>query len=175
MRILSRVECEAWCRDHSVALREKGWIRPDFSSSDFHHVKIPYEGDSGRKVWLAKLLYSFVSPTPETLLWIQDFEVWPSSQHLPLFIRWREAFGETRSLHDAPGHLVTASDSDDSVSIIATSLLFLWDCYGITASGHTAFHVSHDEFCWVATREELLAAKVGRITAPKTKTLPNSG
>jgi hypothetical protein len=165
MRILSRVECETWCRDHSISLHDKGWLRPDFSSPDFRRVKIPYEGDSGRKVWLARLLYSFIPPAPETLLWIQDFEVWPSSQHLPLFTRFREAFGEQRSLCDAPGHLVTASDSDDSVSIIATSLLFLWDCYGITASGDSAFHVSHDEYCWFATRERDLAAKVAELTA----------
>ena len=172
MRILSRVECEAWCRDHNIDLRDSGWLRPDFTSPDFHRVKIPYEGDSGRKVWLANLFYSLVPPAPETLLWIQDFEVWPSSQHLPLFTRFRQALGESRSLYDAPGHLVTSSDSEDSVSIIATSLLFLWDCYGITSSGRDAFHVSHDEYCWFATRDAELAAQTAQEVSSAATSTP---
>jgi len=135
-------------------------------------VKIPYEGDSGRKVWLANLLYSLVPPAPETLLWIQDFEVWPSSQHLPLFTRFRQALGESRSLYDTPGHLVTSSDSEDSVSIIATSLLFLWDCYGITSSGRDAFHVSHDEYCWFVTRDAALAAQTTQEVSSAATSTP---
>jgi hypothetical protein len=74
--------------------------------------------------------------------------VWPSSQHMPLFTRFRQALGESRPLIEAPGHVVSASDSGDAVSVIATLLLFPWDCYGISASGRDAFYISHDEFCF---------------------------
>ena len=66
---------------------------------------------------------------------------------------------------DSPGHLVAASDADDAVSIIATSLLFIWDCYGIASSGRDAFYISHDEFCFFASRDEAVAARVAEQLA----------
>jgi hypothetical protein len=46
------------------------------------------------------------------------------------------------------------------VSIVATSLLFIWDCYGISASGRDAFYLSRDEFCYFASRDPSAAARV---------------
>jgi hypothetical protein len=130
-----------------------GRIRPDVRSEQFHKVDIQYPTDSGRKVFLAGLLFTLVEPAPETLLLVDDWAVWPSCQHMPLFTRFREALGERRPLIDAPGHLVTAADSDDAVSIIATSLLFFWDCFGISSSGRDAFYFSHDEYAFFASRD----------------------
>jgi hypothetical protein len=47
---------------------------------------------------------------------------------MPLFTRFREAFGEKRPLIETPGHLLTPEEADDAISIIAVSLLFLWSC-----------------------------------------------
>lgn len=58
--------------------------------------------DSGRKVWLARFLYGLAEPSPEVLIWIGDWAVWPSGQHMPLFSRFRQAFGENRPLLEAP-------------------------------------------------------------------------
>jgi len=58
---------------------------------------------------------------------------------MPLFTRFREALSERRPLIEAAGHLVTPAETDDAVSIIATALLFIWDCYGISSSGRDAF------------------------------------
>src|SRR5215472_4657151 len=127
MRFLTPKEWQTWCTERQMPLREAGWIRPNISTGYFHTTELPYHADSGRKVGTARFLYSLVSPDPETLLLIDDWAVWPSSQHMPLFTRFREALGEKRPLIEAPGHLVTASDADDAVSIIATSLLFVWD------------------------------------------------
>jgi hypothetical protein len=72
---------------------------------------------------------------------------------MPLFTRFREAFGERRPLIEAPGHLVTAGESDDAISIIGVSLLFLWNCHVLSDSGRDAVFTSHDEFGWFATRD----------------------
>jgi hypothetical protein len=141
-------------------LREAGWIRPDISADHFQVVNVPYDADSGRKVSMARFLFSLVAPEPETLILVDDWDVWPSKEHMPLFTRFREALGESRPLIESPAHLVTASDSDDAVSLIATSLLFIWDCYGISSSGRDAFYISHDEFCFFASRDESVAARV---------------
>lgn len=161
MRFLSPEDWQAWCVERNVPLRETVRVRPVIAAGHFHIVEVPYDGDSGRKVSLARLLFSVVAPEPESLLLLDDWEVWPSSQHLPLFTRFRQALGESRPLIESPGHLVAASDHDDAVSIIATALMFFWDCYGISASGRDAFYVSHDEYGYFASRDASVAARVG--------------
>ena len=95
-------------------------------NNHFKRIEISYPPDSGAKVSLARALFSFVDPKPETLLLVDDWAVWPSSQHMPLFTRFREALGEHRPLIEAPGHLVTTSDAEDAVSIVATSLFYFF-------------------------------------------------
>jgi hypothetical protein len=160
MQVLTPTEWQTWCAKRQIPLRESGWIRPDISADHFHIVDVPYDGDSGAKVSMARFLFSLVTPEPETLIVVDDWTVWPSSQHMPLLTRFRQALGVTRSLIEAPGHLVTVAGSDDAVSVIATSLLFIWDCYGISSSGRDAFYVSHDESCWFASRDPSMAAGV---------------
>jgi hypothetical protein len=79
---------------------------------------------------------------------------------LALFTRFRQALGERRPLIEAPGHIVTVSDAEDAISIVATSLLFIWDCYGISTSGRDAFYISHDEYCYFASRDASTAERV---------------
>lgn len=61
---------------------------------------------------------------------------------------------------ESPGHLMAASDSEDAGSIITTSLLFMWDCSGMSSSGRDAFDSSHDEWCVFGSRDSYLAARV---------------
>ena len=160
MLFLTPAQWQAWCVEREVPLRDVGHIQPDIGDAHFHIAKLPYPVDSGKKVCLAQRLFSLVASELETLLLVDDWAVWPSSQHLPLFTRFREALGEQRPLIERPGHVVTATDSDDAISIVATSLLFFWDCYGISSSGRNAFYISHDEFCYFASRDAAVAARV---------------
>jgi hypothetical protein len=160
MRFLPPVDWRAWCSDHQVPLREAGWVRPDFAVETIQTIPIPYPKNSGAKVALARFLFSLVSPRPETMLLIDDWSVWPSSEHLPLLTRFRQALGEARPLIECPGHLVTEADGDDAVSIISMSLLFIWDCYGISSSGRDAFYLSHDEYCNFMSRDAETISRV---------------
>ena len=158
MQFLTPTEWQAWCSKREILLREDGWIRPDLKAKDFHITDVPYRTDSGAKISLARFLYSLVPPDQDTLLLLADWAVWPSSQHMPLFTRFRQALGEVRTLIDSPGHLVSVADSDDAISVIATALLFFWDCYGISSSGRDAFFISHDEYYFFASRDPSVAA-----------------
>ncbi|MEA2559248.1 MAG: hypothetical protein QOH06_752 [Acidobacteriota bacterium] len=160
MRFLTRDQWQSWCVERQVPLREAGWIRPDIGADHFHIADVPYQSDSGAKVSLARYLFSLVASGPETLVLVDDCAVWPSSQHMPLFTRFREALGESRPVIEAPGHLVTPADTDDAISIVATSLLFIWDCYGISSTGRDAFYISHDEYCYFASRDASVAERV---------------
>jgi hypothetical protein len=79
---------------------------------------------------------------------------------MPLFARFREAFGERRPLIEAPGHLITPEEADDAVSIITLSLLFMWDCHVLSSSGRDAVFTSHDGLGWFASRDPSVTAAV---------------
>src|SRR5207249_780691 len=113
---------------------------------------------SGAKVSFARSIFDLIDPAPEVLLWLGEWSVWPSNQHLPLVTRWRPGFGEVRPLIEAPGQLAEPPDLDDAVSILTVALLFVWDCHVITGSGRDALYVSHDEYGWFASRDPTIAA-----------------
>jgi len=173
MRILTCSECAEWCaqRDYPIQRSAHGFVETDLTASvgaavdleppKFHFVRFTTtRADSGRKVWLANFLYLLLTPAPELLIWLGDWAVWPSSQHMPLFARFREAFGERRTLIEAPGHILTPEEKDDAVSIISVSLLFIWNCHVLSASGRDAVFISHDEFGWFASRDAAIAKSV---------------
>ena len=165
MRFLTPAEWQRWCIDRKIPLRDVGWIRPDIRAKHLHSADIKYPSDSGAKVSLARYLFSLVAKEDETLLLVDDCAVWPSSQHMPLFTRFRQALGEHRPVIEAPGHLVSPSETDDAVSIISTALLFIWDCYGISSSGRDAFYFSHDEYRYFVSRDSEVAAAVQKEQA----------
>ena len=162
MRFLSYSQCAEWCVERRFPTRQsKGRIvgpDPYLRSPEFHFVEFTPPVDSGQKVWLARFLYSLLQPSSELLIWLGDWSVWPSSQHMPLFTRFREAFGEKRPLIEAPGHLLTPEEADDAISIMSVSMLFIWDCHVLSGSGRDAVHTSHDEFGWFASRDVSVAA-----------------
>lgn len=147
-------------------------MRPDIGNDHFHIADLPYPTDSGAKVSLARRLFSLVASDSETLVLVDDWAVWPSNQHLPLFTRFREALGEHRPLIEAPGHVITPADADDAVSIVATALLFFWDCYGISSTGRDAFYFSHDEYCYFASRDASVVERIRSESSPPADESP---
>jgi hypothetical protein len=166
MRFLTYAESANWCSRRGYPTRQReGYIvgpEPDIQAHKFPRVEFALPRDSGRKVWLARFIYGLVDPSPELLIWLGDWGVWPSGQHMPLFSSLRQAFGEHRPLIEAPGHLVASDEIEDGVSILTTSLLFLWDCHVLTASGRDVVFVSHDEFGWFGSRDVSVAGSIGQ-------------
>jgi hypothetical protein len=116
--------------------------------------------DSGHKIALAKYLWSLMESEP-VLVWFDAWGVWPSSQHMPLVMRLREALGETRALIDAPGQLVGSDEAEDGISLLAIALLFVWDCRVISSTGRDAVLISHDEFGSFISRDATVAERTG--------------
>ena len=164
MRFLTFAESADWCARHSYPTRQReGYIvrpEPDITIDELERVEFALPKDSGRKVWLATFLYGAADQSLELMIWLGDWAVWPSCQHMPLFTRFREAFGEHRPLIEAPGHLVTPDEVEDGISILTTSLLFFWDCHLLTASGRDVLFVSHDEIGWFGSRDASVASAV---------------
>lgn len=147
MRCLTYVECEQWCleRGYPVAVNAHyGRPEPDVRRT-FGRVDLVYPVDSGRKVTLARDAIKCLQGDDEILLWVADWAVWPSSQHMGLFTRFREALGERRRLIEAPGQVLLAHEFDDAVSVLSLALLFIWDCHVFGGVGRPVFFCSHDE------------------------------
>ena len=156
MRICTYRECAEWCAAHGYPMRHvEGSIvgpDPDLTESDFRFAMFSIPEDAGRRVALAKSLISLLDESRELLVQVGDWDVWPSGQHMPLFDRFRQAFGERRALIDAPGHVIPASDREDAVPVLVLSMLYLWNCHVLSAEGDRALFVSHDEYGWFAVR-----------------------
>jgi hypothetical protein len=160
MRILTTGECVQWCRERDYPTYESPGLsvpRASERPEGFHPVPFVIPPDSGRRVWLARLLVSSLEPYPEILLWIGDWSVWPSSEHMPLFTRLRAAIGETRPLIEAPGHAINPADSDDAVSLLAICMFFSWGAHLIHGSGRDAIEVDHHDEGWFASRDPAVA------------------
>src|SRR5262245_44179482 len=146
MKGLTHQQCAIWVASHmSVAY---GGEALDFPTIPFTSAKVSggLPADSGRKVWLANVVFRELQSESEILLWVRNWTVWPSSCHVPLIQRLREALGEHRALEEAPGNLITSSEASDGISILILALQFCWDCLVVGASGTLAFFTSHDEY-----------------------------
>ena len=141
MHALTKSECQEWCSAHQIALDHRGLpLIPADASPMF---ELP--GDAGQRVAMAKSHFEPMRGVDEVLIWIEDWGVWPSGEHMPMFTRFREGIGIRDGLIKRCGHLVRAEDFEDGLSVILFAVLFLWDCYVLPSSGREFVFYSHDE------------------------------
>lgn len=148
MQFLSPGEAATWASNQGYPFKQASLERDGFVR---HEFKIP--SDAGRRVALARLLWeSTAQGRPEALLWVTEWSVWPSGEHMPLAAVLRHAFGEEHSLAESPGHLFRLGEDDHGITFLSVALLFLWDAYLLAAGGEVAVFVSHDEYGVVLSR-----------------------
>ena len=87
----------------------------------------------------------------KTLVWFDDWGVWPSGQRMHMFERFLASYGEQRPLIDSPAFLLAKQEFEDMVSFVTFGILFLWDVRVVgTKAGKILFY-SHDEIGWMTT------------------------
>jgi hypothetical protein len=69
-----------------------------------------------------------------------------------MFERFRDSYGEHRWLSEAPAYVFSPTEREDVISFVGFAILFLWDCYLVTATGDTGLFLSHDEIGWIYSR-----------------------
>jgi hypothetical protein len=146
LQFLTEEQCRSWASDRRYPLGERPYSvladSPPFACENF---TIP--SDTGRRVALVRAIWSAVgSGQPEALVWITDWSVWPSSEHMPLADAVRRGLGEERPLHIAPGCLARRGEDDQVLAVLVTAVLFLWDCWLLSPDGTLAAFFSHDEY-----------------------------
>jgi hypothetical protein len=148
MRCLTYAECADWCRTHNYPVIDADFYGRPTPGVRKHFTKIDLVSfdDVGERVGRARQIMEWMNGGAEVLLWLDDWAVWPRMQHMPLFTRFREAFGEHRPLIDAPGQLITPEQLDDGISVLTMALWFLWDCYVFSDRRGPVYVCSHDEW-----------------------------
>jgi hypothetical protein len=149
MKFLTTSECAVWCTGHGYRLLqgdrgENGFL--DVGSNTSNSVVFDLPRDSGAKVAIARMVAALMATPPEVLLWLRNWDVWPSSGHQPLMTRLRQALGEVRPLGEAPGHLLVPGEAADGLSVLVISMCFFWDCAVLPSAGGSFFFTSHDEY-----------------------------
>ena len=152
MNFLSPDDCRSWATRNGFHFDNRP-RHADLEQTGFSSHKFEIPADAGRRVALARLLWeSAAQGKAEALLWITEWSVWPSGEHMPLAVSLRRAFGEQRPLIEAPGHQFRLGEDSDALSFLSVALLFLWDAYLLSAGGEVAVFVSHDEYGVLLTR-----------------------
>lgn len=100
--------------------------------------------DAGRRSALAKLLASEMGES-DVILAYEEWNVWPSSEMMDLFLRVRRSEGITSTLQDADAELIAVSEVSYLECVCACGLYFSWDFALISPSLRTVVFASHDE------------------------------
>jgi len=119
---------------------------PQLQAVGYTVTRYKFPADSGRKVYLARMIASLFKVEQNILVYLQNVGVFPSSSHRPLLYRLREAWGERRNVEEFPGHLFAAAEIDDVASLLILAYEFFWDCFIIGEGGSLAVYISHDEY-----------------------------
>ena len=159
MQFLTKAECAAWAVKEGFRFPESP-KHQDLDKLGFRTIRFATPGDAGARVALARILWNSLSDRAERLLWMTDWGVWSSAEHMPLYRTLRQAFGDERRLIDAPGHLFQLGEDDNGLSVFVVAALFFWDVYLLGTGGDFAAFLSHDEFCVVASRDADHAAEM---------------
>jgi hypothetical protein len=161
MKGLTQGELLEWMAQHlpSGMLFDPGSSLPKLASSGYSAAGYQFPKDSGRKVYLARVLFDFLKLERSTLVYVRNVDVFPSSGYPPLLSRFRQALGEKRELRESPGHLFSSEEGIDATSLLVLSLEFFWDCFVLGESGKVALQISHDEcFDLIASDKSLIDA-----------------
>ena len=139
MKTVDRQAAIKWCHERGIPTNSAGL--PDLSQLSSVEFAIPK--DAGARTALVKEHMSKLLKDDSCLVWLDNWDVWPSGQWQHLFARFRLSYGCHDSLIDKPAHIIEKPEYDAAISIAVYSVLMLWDCYVITDTGWA--HYSHDE------------------------------
>jgi len=144
MRIFSPEECSQWS-EKVVALDDRR--KPTRDLAQPHRLRCAVPASFTQMLWFSRRIEAALQPRQSCLVWVTDWGIFPSNENLHLFYRLRQTYGDSRLLHEAPGHLCLDYESTEVVTLVYLGLLFGWDVHLIPTAGHGRAFVSHHE--WV--------------------------
>jgi hypothetical protein len=151
MRFMSIDEAATWASRFARTGSSDG--HPDGHPAGWHGIRIEFDKEPGhRHYWIARELVRAVGPWESCLLWITTYGVWPSSENLHLYYRFRSSYRETSHLGERPALLALKHEAVDMESFLHFAVLFGWDAHLVTAEDYARVFVSHDGFATVSSQ-----------------------
>ena len=127
MRFINVPDASKWIEERRLSVTPQGDFRPLAEPYTQLHFKSPTQ--VGRLVAMGKSIWRMLYADQRVLLWVTNWSVWPSSEHLPLAALLRRALGTDQDLARAPACLVEPGEADDGTSLLLCAILFGWDCW----------------------------------------------
>lgn len=150
--VITAEQARSWCGERGITLDNWG---PTLSGSELRRLQFRIPEDAGARTALAGVLYPDTwGIKGQVLIWTTGWSVWASGEHMPLFVRLREALGDGRPLGEASAQVVDRDSVDDGKSLAIVNVLFLWDCWVIAEAFDYAVFFSHDEWGEVYARSD---------------------
>lgn len=162
MRCYTSDECADW-----LAGRER--VKPD-TQAGLQREILPFPSSAGRMLYVARWIATQTTYREPVLLWLTEWGVWPSSENWHLYYRLRQSYGDSRLLHEAPGHYFLDYEMEDLASFLQLTMLCGWDGYVLTGANYVNTFISHDEFIdFYAADAALLAETRAALGEPQQK------
>ena len=164
MRTLTDAECREWCAANGVALSAD--ICPSWPPEGMALLAFRIPGSHARLYWFSRYLESVLPSSQQRLMWVVEVGVWPDSENWALFNRFRQSYGESRTLEQAPGQLFEPDESGDFATFIELCILNGWGAYLATSPASRLAFISHDEYVELVASDAGALAKVqGELAA----------
>jgi hypothetical protein len=142
LKTLSLVEIKQWCGEMSVALDQQGYPCRTGPMNQGLRFRVPSE--TGRLLWLSRLIEATLRPRDRCLLWITTWSIWASGENWHLYYSLKKSYGDSRLLEEAPGHLFLDYEVPDLVSYLQLGLIAGWDMHLLPTNFDGRAFISHD-------------------------------
>jgi hypothetical protein len=157
MQFLDLEGCRGWARDHNVTLTSRGWP-VTIRELALPVVRFGLPSPVYRTTWFSQYLSVVLPGAAESLLWVTEWGIWPSSENWHLYRHLRQSYGNGNSVEQAPGHLFSSAERDDLATFLQVGILFGWDMNLLAFPDRARLFVSHDEFVAIASADTGLLA-----------------
>jgi len=160
MKTIDKIQVLDWLSKKEFLGSNNNFLIPDFDFS--YHFEITK--DSGTKTSISRELGALIKNySGESLLWINEYGIWPSCEDVNLFTGFRKSIGEKESVYMKPGHLFQTEDIDNIQSIIAMVLYFVWGAIILTEPKDMVIRISHDEYITIYSKEDINVSRIKDI------------
>jgi len=149
VRFLTDDECRDWAEDHGYVLDQESWPR---IAAVKVYVSCNPPKDIESLTAFAGLIHQVVTPAAPCLLWeFTPYINTPDVRDYGLYYALRQLHGETRTLNEAPGHLLHPSEGEELALLLRIALRGAWDLHILPSPGPDGLpdvwgSVRHDQY-----------------------------
>jgi hypothetical protein len=159
MKIITGEECQLY-------LGKAFYDRWDDGSWKRFTTSFVTGSDSGRLNALARTVSASLGGVDGSVLLVEHTGIFQSSENMHLAETFRRAFGETRSMREAPAHVFSLQDAFNFWSMMHICLLNFWDFLVVSGDRQVCIHGSHDEVADIFALNEESFAKLRGLILP---------